>query len=212
MKVLLFTSALALSACGRYELPATTQPAAATPAGQEQQAATPPAAPAPKPQPTKVHVHTETNVDVVIGDAPAAAAGSGERAGGSEAGNDSGTMIRFADGAFGWFLADGTFAHGAAYVHGQQADAYCRFEAPDCAGRCVVDELPVKESLFSNGAIYLRAIETETNRGRVVVASAWRNGACEADIRTFQTSYFPAQSWVLDPGDSTIPADHEGDR
>lgn len=147
---------------------------------------------------TTVTVHTETDVTVTVGGAGRAPASAATE----------GTLLRFADGAFGWFFADGSFDHGAALVRGQQAPAFCRFEAPGCEGRCVVDALPAKDALFTNGAAFFRAYETETDLGRTVVASIWRGGRCEAEVKTLQHAYSPTHAWVLDAGDSTVPAEH----
>lgn len=153
---------------------------------------------------TTVHVQTTTTttVDVSTGNQPDSAGNAPVTAPATS------TELTFADGAYGWFFADGSFDRGSELVQGEQAPAYCRFEAPDCEGRCVIDSLPAKDSLFTNGTAYFRAWETETDMGRLVVASVWQGGHCEAAVKTLAHSYSPAHSWVLDAGDSTVPSQH----
>ena len=151
---------------------------------------------------TTVEVQTQTTVKVTTGaaSAPVVAPGSGSA---------NSTLLTFADQAYGWFFADGSFDRGAVLVAGQKAPGYCRFEAPDCEGRCIIDSLPAKNSLFTNGTAYFRAWETETDLGRTVVASIWQGGHCAAAVKTLDHAYSPTHAWTLDPGDSTIPSKHQ---
>lgn len=151
---------------------------------------------------TTVSVQTQTTVTVTTGAGPAAASAPAGGAANSQ-------LLTFADGAYGWFFADGSFDRGAELVQGQQAPAYCHFEAPACEGRCIIDSLPAKDSLFTNGSAYFRAYETETDLGRTVVASLWQGGHCQAAVKTLAHAYSPAHSWVLDAGDSTVPSQHD---
>lgn len=204
------TASLILTACGIDTSKLNAQPPAADSTMKDQgqatgQASDAPAADQSQPQ-TTVKVHTETDVEITTGGSSTASNGKLAQDDGSIR---AGQLLRFADGAFGWFFADGSFDRGAALAHGQEAPAYCRFEAPDCEGRCIIDSLPAKDSLFTNGAAFFRAYETETDLGRTVVASIWMGGACQAQVKTLAHAYSPNHSWVLDAGDSTIPSQHD---
>lgn len=153
-------------------------------------------------QATTVKVKATAEVEVTTGDAPAPGkAQPAQTASGS-------TRLSFAGGGFGYFFADGSFDRGEVLVQGQAAPGYCRFEAPACEGRCILDSLPVKYSLFTAGKGYVMAVETEYDMGRKVVSSVYKAGSCQAEVKTLQHSYAPRQAWTLDAGDSTVPAEH----
>lgn len=163
----------------------------------------------PQAAPKRAQAGTSVDVDVSVHvSVSSGSAAAGEPAEGPQ-------LLRFAGGAFGYFMPDGSFAAGLALAQWGIVESskpsldYCRFEAQDCRGRCIVASEPVKDSLFSNGSAFFRALENETDYGRAVVGSVWRNGACESEAKTLQHSFRPKYSWVLDAGDSTVPSEHE---
>lgn len=207
--ILTLAFTLCLAACGDIkvgeldgqangkETGSETAPVAQEPVPEVAPATEPAVEPAPAPAPAQ-EVTVKVEVEVTTATTP-------EREHELEA-----KLHRFASGAYAWFRGD-VYAYGEGWRRVENQDiespAYCWFEAPNCAGGCIADRLPVKDSLFSpDGKTFLLAIETEIDRGRQVVASAWRNGHCEEQTMTLQHSYRPKITWTMDPGETVSEA------